>query len=142
MSAHALTASGYDPRESWYLPLQRTWNPGDVLEIKFEMVINVRATHPKVKATQGQVAITLGPLVYCLESVDNPEVNIFVAQLDPASLAAEYAPEYFGGTPQKNGGGGTIIIRGQTADRQPLTFIPYYLWANRGESKMTVYVNV
>jgi DUF1680 family protein len=25
---------------------------------------------------------------------------------------------------------------------QPLTFIPYHLWANRGESQMTVWVNI
>ena len=133
MAAHALTASGYDPRESWYLPIQRKWNPGDVIELEFEMAINLRATHPKVKSTQGQVAVTLGPLVYCLESVDNPETNIFVAKLDPASLCAEFDADLFGGI---------TIIRGQTTDGQPLTFIPYYLWANRGPSKMTVYVNV
>jgi len=133
MGTHALTASGYDPRESWYLPIQRTWNPGDVLEIEFEMAINVRATHPKVKATQGQVAVTLGPLVYCLESVDNPDVNIFAAQLDPASLYAEFRDDLLGSV---------TVICGQTVDGQPLTFIPYYLWANRGTSKMTVYVNI
>jgi DUF1680 family protein len=133
MGSHAITASGYNPRESWYLPVKRTWNPGDVLEIEFEMAINVRATHHKVKATQGQVAITLGPLVYCLESVDNPDVNIFMAQLDPASLYPEFSDDHFGGI---------TLVRGRTAEGELLTFIPYYLWANRGASKMTVYVNV
>lgn len=133
MAAYTLTASGYDPRESWYLPIQRTWNPGDVLEIEFEMAINVRATHPKVKSTQGQVAVTYGPHVYCLESVDNPKTNIFVEKLDPASLHTEFDGDLFDGI---------TILCGQTIDGSPLTFIPYYLWANRGESKMTVYVNV
>jgi hypothetical protein len=104
-----------------------------VLEINFEMAINVRATHPKVKATRGQVAVTLGPLVYCLESVDNPDVNIFAAQLDPASLYAVFSDDLFGGV---------SLIRAQTVDGQSLTLIPYYLWANRGASKMAVYVNV
>jgi DUF1680 family protein len=133
MAAHALTASGYDPRESWYLPVRRTWKPGDTLEIDFEMAINIRATHPKVKATVGQVAITYGQLVYCLESLDNPGINIFAAQLDPASLNMEFDPDLFGGI---------SVLRAQTVNGQLLTFIPYYLWANRGESKMTVYVNV
>ena len=125
------TASGYDPRESWYLPVKRTWNPGDLLEIEFEMALNIRATHHKVKSTLGQVAVSYGPLVYCLESVDNPDVNIFAVQLDPGSLYTKTDSELFGGT---------TIIHGQTADGKPLTFIPYYLWANRGESMMTVYV--
>jgi len=133
MASHGLAASGYDPRESWYMPVNRIWNPGDVLDIKFEMVLNIRATHHKVKSTQGQVAVSYGPLVYCLESVDNPDVNIFVAQLNPGSLYTESDSQLFGGT---------TIIRGQTTEGKPLTFIPYYLWANRGESKMTVYVNV
>jgi len=128
-----LTASGYDPRESWYLPVRRTWKPGDMLEIKFEMSINLRATHHKVKSTLGQVAVSYGPLVYCLEKVDNPDVNIFTAKLDPASLYIEFDPDLFNGI---------NLLRGTTTNGQQLTFIPYYLWANRGQSKMTVYVNV
>lgn len=131
MPVHALTASGYDPRQSWYLPIKRIWNPGDLLLLEFEMAINVRATHHKVKSTLGQVAVSYGPLVYCLENVDNPDVNIFAAQLDPASLNTETNRELFGGI---------TIILGQTMDERPLTFIPYYLWANRGNSKMTVYI--
>ena len=133
VSGHAQTASGYDPRQSFYLPLTSTWNPGDIIEIEFEMAVQVLATHPKVKSTLGQVAVTFGPLVYCLESVDNPDVNIFAAQLDPGSLSAEFTSDLFGGI---------NLLRAQSTDGQPLTFIPYYLWANRGESKMTVYVNV
>jgi DUF1680 family protein len=133
MAEHPLTASGYDPQESWHLPVQRIWKPGDVLEIEFEMAINIRATHDKVKSTLGQVALSYGPLVYCLESVDNPEVNIFVAKLDPVSLDTEFSTDHFGGI---------TVLRGKTVDGNLLSFIPYYLWANRGESKMTVYINV
>jgi len=131
LSPDGYSASGYDPRESWYLPIERTWNPGDLLEIEFEMALNIRATHPKVRSTLGEVSVSYGPLVYCMESVDNPGVDIFAAQLDPASLYAEYDRAMFEGT---------TLIRGQTMDGKALTFIPYYLWANRGESMMTVYV--
>jgi DUF1680 family protein len=132
-STDTMTASGYDPRDSWYLPIRRTWQPGDLLEIKIEMAINLRATHHKVRSTLGQIALSYGPLVYCLESIDNPRVNIFDARLNPASLICEIDDNLFGGT---------AILRGQTVENKPLKFIPYYLWANRGESKMTVYVNV
>jgi DUF1680 family protein len=133
VTGQSQTACGYDPRLSWYHPVTRLWNPGDVIEIEFEIAINVQATHPKVKSTLGQVALSFGPLVYCLESVDNPEVNIFATRLDPASLYAEFSAEHFGGI---------TLLRAQSADGKQLTFIPYYLWANRGESKMAVYVNV
>jgi DUF1680 family protein len=133
MASFAPTASGYDPRESWYLPIQRVWKPGDTLEIQFEMTINTRATHHKVKSTLGQVAVTYGPLVYCLESIDNPKTNIFGAKFDPSSLLVEFDGQLFGGC---------NVLKGQTISGESLTFIPYYLWANRGESKMTVYVDL
>jgi len=36
---------------------------------------------------------------------------------------------------------GCVVIHGKTIDGKPLKFIPYFLWANRGESQMTVWVN-
>jgi hypothetical protein len=37
--------------------------------------------------------------------------------------------------------GGCVVIHGKTTDGEPLKFIPYFLWANRGDSQMTVWVN-
>jgi len=124
------TASGFDPRQSYYLPVRRAWSPGDVIELEFEMKIQIRSTHPKVKATRGQVAVTRGPLVYCLESNDNPNLDIFKVQLDPASLDVEFDTSLFDGI---------TVLRCQTAEGRPVTAIPYFLWANRGKSQMTVY---
>ena len=126
-------AQGYDPRWSHFIPLTRTWQPGDTIELAFEMPITLRRAHPRVKSHAGKVAITRGPLVYCLESVDNPHVDIFTARLDPTTLHAEYDEHRLGGAE---------VLRARTSDHQWLTFIPYQLWANRGESQMTVWVNV
>jgi uncharacterized protein len=121
------TAQGYDPRSSRFIPIKRTWRSGDVIEVTFEMPIVLRRVHPRVKGHAGKVALTRGPLVYCLESIDNPNVDIFTARLDPSKLRAEY---------RNNLLGGTMVLTDQS-----LTFIPYHLWANRGESQMTVWVN-
>jgi DUF1680 family protein len=127
------TASEYDPRKASYETIGRAWSPdGDTLEFNFDMAIQLRRAHPKVKGHKGKVALTRGPLVYCLESVDNPEVDIFTAQLDPTSLRDEFVPDLLGGC---------VVIHGKTTDGKPLNFIPYFLWANRGESQMTVWVN-
>ncbi len=36
---------------------------------------------------------------------------------------------------------GCVVIHGKTNDGKPLKFIPYFLWGNRAESQMTVWVN-
>jgi DUF1680 family protein len=128
------TAPGYDPRMADYETVHRLWSSqGETLEYDFDMSIRLRHAHPKVKGHTGKVALTRGPLVYCLESVDNPNIDIFNAQLDPTSLRDEFIPDLLGGCK---------VLHGKTMDGKPLKFIPYFLWANRGESQMTVWVNV
>jgi hypothetical protein len=127
----APTAQGYDPRLSRFLSIQRDWSSGDLIEIDFDMPILLRRAHPKVKGHQNRVAVTRGPLVYCLESNDNPGVDIFTSRLNLSSLETEPAPNLLGGI---------TLLRGTSLDGQPLIFIPYHLWANRGESQMNVWI--
>jgi DUF1680 family protein len=126
------TASGYDPRTSRFWSIQRTWALGDVLKINFEMDIQLRRAHPRIKGHRGKAAITRGPLVYCLESVDNLDMDIFNVYIDPDTLKAHFNPDLLGGT---------SVITGKSMDSLPLTLIPYHLWGNRGPSQMTVWVN-
>jgi DUF1680 family protein len=126
-------ASGYDPRIADFETISRVWSAeGETLEFNFDTSIQLPRAHPKVKGHEGKVAVTRGPLVYCLESMDNPDVDIFTAQLDPSTLHDEFFPELLGGC---------VVIHAKTTDGKPLKFIPYFLWANRGESQMTVWVN-
>jgi DUF1680 family protein len=127
------TASGYDPRTADYESVTHVWSAGgQILEFNFDMSIQLRHAHPNVQGHAGKVTVTRGPLVYCLESVDNPAVDIFTAQLDTTSLYDEFAPDLLGGC---------VIIHGKTTDGKPLKFVPYFLWANRDESQMVVWVN-
>jgi DUF1680 family protein len=132
-AAELPTASGVDPRRARFQSIRRAWSPGDALQIEFDMPVRLRRAHPKVKGHTGKAALTRGPLVYCLESTDNPGVDIFSARLDPAELAPESDPSTLGGI---------VKIHGKTRQGAPLTFIPYYLWGNRGKSMMTVWVNL
>jgi DUF1680 family protein len=97
------------------------------------MSIKLRRAHPRVNGHAGKVAITRGPIVYCLESVDQPDVDIFKVELDPSSLRDEFVSDLLGGC---------MVIHGQSVQGQQLKFIPYFLWGNRGESQMTVWVYV
>ncbi|MBN1303027.1 MAG: glycoside hydrolase family 127 protein [Anaerolineales bacterium] len=125
-------AGGYDPRQGQWLSLQCDWKAGDRIDIEFDMSIKIRKAHPKVKGHQGKVVVSRGPIVYCLENIDNPDVDIFTIQLDVSTLTEIFASDLLGGT---------MIIKASSIDSKTLTFIPYFLWGNRGESNMTVWVN-
>ena len=124
------TACGYDPRRGRFAALRRAWLPGDEITLQLELPITLQRAHPKVKGHTGKAALTRGPLVYCLESVDNPGVDIFSDRLRAESLHAEPAPELLGGI---------WVLRGETEAGVPVTAIPYALWGNRGEAQMSVW---
>ncbi|HSB67169.1 MAG TPA: beta-L-arabinofuranosidase domain-containing protein, partial [Anaerolineales bacterium] len=105
----------YDPRRSRFLSIRRNWAPGVIVELDFGMQINFLHAHPRVRGHAGKIAVTRGPLVYCLENIDNPGVNIFSTRLDPDSLQVEFAPELLEGC---------TILNGRSTDGSPLTFIP------------------
>jgi uncharacterized protein len=126
------TASGYDPRRTWFLESDSEWSPGDTWQLDLDMSVKVLRAHPKVKGHLGKVAITRGPLVYCLESVDNPKVDIFSVRVDTDSLQSVVAQTELGEI---------VKITGHSTNGQSLTLIPYFLWGNRGASQMTVWVN-
>jgi hypothetical protein len=127
------TASGVDPQRAIYLPMARKWSSGDVLELDLEMPIQVRLPNPKVKAVRGRGAVTRGPLVYCLESSDNPNVDLFGSKIVQGGLKAVEEANLFDGI--------TRLI-GKTSEGQELIFIPYALWGNRGPSQMNVWVKI
>jgi hypothetical protein len=129
--ARHTTASGYSPYAAFYMPLRRLWTPGDRVDLAFDMPILLRETHPRLRSTRGRVALTRGPLVYCLESLDNTGIDIHTASIDTRALASQARPDLLGGA---------WTIEGRTTSRQPFVAIPYHLWANRGLSEMTVYV--
>lgn len=126
------TASGYDPRAANFRAIMRSWKSGDSIEIHFEMPVMLRKAHPKVKGHQGKVAVTRGPLVYCLEDLDHPNTDIFSARLDPGVLKPQLDKAFLGGITR---------ILSRSRDGKPLVLIPYFLWGNRGPSKMTVWIN-
>lgn len=113
------------------------------IELCFELKARLVKCSNLVRENTDKLALCYGPSVYCLEAVDNGE-NLQLLKLD---LETEFEIDF--ASPMK-----TIKARGfrEKADSvlyssysQPkktpctMTFIPYRLWANRGETEMTVY---
>lgn len=110
-----------------YAQINRKWRKGDKVEINFSMPVEVVSADPRVKADVGRRAITRGPLVYCIEQVDN-------ANIADAALTAGTSYEV---SEEKDLLGGVNTI---TAKEAGLKFIPYYAWDNREAGKMLVWV--
>ncbi|MGI6741542.1 MAG: glycoside hydrolase family 127 protein [Brevefilum sp.] len=122
-----------DPSRSSWMVIERTWEDGNHLVVDFEMPVQVWRADKRVKCVRGRVALVCGPLIYCLEDTDNPDVDIFNVEVYPGNMSVEWRSELLGGC---------NIIRAASICGQPLTLIPYHLWGNRGNSAMTVFVNI
>ena len=109
--------------------------------------------NPRIEATRNQAAVLYGPLVYCLESPDLPAgVGIDEVYLPPdAPLRPRHLPDLLNGVTVLEGDlevipqpawDGTLYRELQPVppQRHPLRLIPYYAWANRGISQMTVWL--
>lgn len=113
-----------------YVVIDRIWAPGDRVAFDMAMPVEVIAADPRVKANTGKRALQRGPLVYCMEEVDNP-------QYDAVTLlpSMNYTTAFESGLL-----GGVTTITAIHAD-ETYQFIPYYAWDNRAPGKMKVWVD-
>lgn len=113
-----------------YLTLSRKWKKNDQITLYLDMPVEVVSADERVKADKGRRAIQRGPIIYCLEEVDNPNIDKVV--LSPnATYKVAYEPETLGGC---------VVIYANDANNNPLKFIPYFLWDNRKAGKMDVWI--
>ena len=91
-----------------------------------------------------------GPVVFCLEGADNPDVDLRDVAVDAGSFTAEARTDLLdgvvvlrGGVPRAPATAAPSTARRGRATRAPvsveLAAIPYYAWANRGLHPMTVW---
>lgn len=136
--------------ENGYLKIDRTWANGDIVELHFDMPIELIEANPLVRADAGKVAIQRGPVVYCLEEADNG-ANLSALSIDRnAPLAAHYEEDLLGGTVVVEGGAkrrvqrgwGTELYRPLANSTENVRFraVPYSVWGNRGKGEMAVWL--
>ncbi len=119
-----------------FIRIQRTWKDNDTIELSIPMPIRRVLSNPKVKENIDKVAIERGPLVYCIESVDNEIESIFNIKLnDNILLEEKYHSDLLNGIVSITGS-----IHNNDKNLEKIHLIPYYAWANRGKSQMTVWI--
>ncbi len=159
VSVNGKPVSGVIPGK--YLALARRWSPGDEIHVKFNMTPQVIEANRRVVDDYGRLAVQRGPLVYCLEQLDQPDgVSLFDVSLDmrhePASaFQEEFRSDLLGGivmlkhtgaaTDKAGSGGGLYNPYTPQAPKTrqvELRFIPYHAWANRAATPMQVWTPV
>jgi hypothetical protein len=137
-------------RERGYLEIRREWRSGDRVELDLPMPVERIYANPKVKADVGRVALKRGPLVYCLEQIDNSSFPVLLARLpSEAPIEDRRRDDLFGGivsvvaegrTAEAGDWQGLYQSRRATLAPAQLTAVPYYVWNNRGPNGMTVWI--
>jgi DUF1680 family protein len=126
-----------------YAVLHRRWKSGDVVQMTFDMPVQLVTANPKAEADKNRIALMRGPLVYCFEGADNG-AGVQNLIIPPGT---EFTPEYrrhlLGGVTVLNGTATAIFQTGKdrlNAVPFKVTATPYYANANRGTCPMQVWM--
>jgi uncharacterized protein len=141
-------------RAAEYAAVRRMWRSGDRIRLQLPMQARTTSANPLVRENVGRVAIERGPLVYCLEGLDQPAPDLNAAVVTANPFAPEFRPDLLGGAVVLKHKGAAYVrpLEGLSLYGMPsrlpamgdadLTFIPYYLFANREATPMQVWVPV
>jgi DUF1680 family protein len=138
-----------------YAQIERIWQPGDVVELELPMPPRLTRPHPYVEHLRGMVAIERGPVVYCLEGVDQ-EAGLELRQVSlaaEADLQEKWQEDLLGGVMTVAAAGlvtdlsqwaGQLYRPQAMAESRPqpvrLVAVPYFAWANRDIGAMRVWL--
>jgi DUF1680 family protein len=105
--------------ENGYAVIARRWTKGDKIELELPLGIQSMTADTRIEADRGRIALRYGPLVYNVETADQPRIDLAMSN---AGLTATWRPELLGGV---------MVINGKWADGSPLVAIPNYARMNR-----------
>ncbi len=121
--------------ENGYAVINREWERDDRIELVLPMNIHRVEANNNVSADRGMVALERGPVVFCLESIDNRQLDSLTLP-DSAELRVEKRNDLLGGVNIITGD--VPVTHHQTT--VTLTAIPYFAWSNREAGTMKVWL--
>jgi DUF1680 family protein len=141
-----------------YLAIRRRWSPNDKVELSFDMTTHLLKANPAVTDDRGRIAFQRGPIVFCMEHLDQPghehDMNLlgYSAHLNGAT-STRFEPQLLDGVmvlehpgsvsrPQSDPG---LYFEAADTPKVDVTsatirLIPYYAWANRAPASMQVWI--
>ncbi len=106
--------------ENGYAVITREWRAGDKIDLELPMEIQVVKADEHIAADRGRIALRYGPLIYNIESADQPKLNLTP---DLKTLTTEWRGDLLDGV---------MTIKGKWSDGSPLLAIPNFARENRG----------
>ncbi len=134
-----------------YAEVNRRWKKGDKVELILPMEAKLVEANPLVEETRNQVAVKRGPVVYCLESVDMPQQNIFDVFM-PSNISLKPQTLKIDGADVMSLEGEAKLVENkdwknvlyrEVSDQNKtakVRLVPYFAWGNRGHSEMSVWL--
>lgn len=141
--------------QNGYAIITRQWANGDHVTLTLDMPVERIAPHPEIREDAGRIALQRGPIVYCLEEVDNGARLANIAIPPDATLQASFDPDLFDGVsviagnavrvePPPTAWGNDLYQPQSRVNYARTAFqfkaVPYYLWANRAHGEMRVWI--
>ncbi|AGB45342.1 hypothetical protein Mesau_02961 [Mesorhizobium australicum WSM2073] len=133
-----------------YAAIRRQWKKGDRVRLDLEMPIERLYANPEVRQDAGRVALSRGPLIYCVEASDNDSRLHRLTLPRTAGIEAHDEPDLLGGvvtlsaTAQADAGDGWQdgLYRSEPPAKVEtrLTAVPYFAWDNREPGEMLVWL--
>ncbi|HLO43360.1 MAG TPA: beta-L-arabinofuranosidase domain-containing protein [Leadbetterella sp.] len=130
--------------DNGYAVIEREWSAGDVVSFDLPMEVRKIVARTELKQDNDRVALQRGPLVYCVEGIDNggkawdfivPDnakfTEVYQKVLTESIVAIQTEATTF--KPTADG-------LGIKPEKKKITAIPYYTWCNRGSGQMQVWL--
>lgn len=138
-SKPAITVNGKEVKFRTHLgfaAITRQWKASDAVTIKLPMTIRLVTARSEVKDDRDKAALECGPIVYCVEGIDNDNQLDNLTLPDSITLKLEKRNDLLNGVNIITGG-----VPDSTGHRLlRLTAVPYYAWSNRGPGDMKLWL--
>jgi uncharacterized protein len=135
-----------------YIVLDREWQPGAHLELNLDMPVEMIYASPKVRHDCGKAALQRGPIIYCIEEVDNGSDLNSIEIAENMSFETCFEDDLLNGVVTVSASAKKIdptqwsgALYSNTAPvYQPFKIkaVPYYAWGNRKFGEMLVWIRI
>ena len=147
--------AGAKPGE--YFAIRRRWTEHDTIDLNFDMTTHILKANPAVSEDRGRVAFQRGPIVFCMEHLDQQEHSAGMNLAGYTVLPDGATTEHF----EANLLDGVMVLTHPATisksaidlalyfpastpkmPESPTTIklIPYYAWVNRESASMQVWI--